>query len=130
MSDEPLRILSDSQAFLRALLRGLLPPRDWLLSSLPPSSPPEELPQPAQSNPSSPSPTDESPQLPVRRHVHILTMCHILVVIPLLLTPSIIHANIIGTINSGRNHHREGTIIALFNMSIETFHATEGTVPQ
>ncbi|KAI6112613.1 hypothetical protein F5141DRAFT_1063015 [Pisolithus sp. B1] len=96
----------DSQAFLRALPRGLLPPRNWLSSSLPPSSPPEELPQPAQSNPSSPSPTDKSPQLPVRRHVHILTMCHILVVIPLLLTPSIIHANIIGTINSGRNHHR------------------------
>ncbi|KAI6118041.1 hypothetical protein F5141DRAFT_1061720 [Pisolithus sp. B1] len=105
MSDEPLHILSDSQAFLRALLRGLLPPRNQLSSSLPPSSPPEELPQPAQSNPSSPSPTDESPQLPVRRHVHVLTMCRILVVIPLLLAPSIIHANIIGTINSGRNHH-------------------------
>ncbi|KAI6095312.1 hypothetical protein F5141DRAFT_1068490 [Pisolithus sp. B1] len=105
MSDEPLHILLDSQAFLRALLRGLLPPRNRLSSSLPPSSPPEELPQPAQSNPSSPSPTDESPQLPVRRHVHVLTMCHILVVIPLLLAPSIIHANIIGTINSGRNHH-------------------------
>ncbi|KAI6111079.1 hypothetical protein F5141DRAFT_1214576 [Pisolithus sp. B1] len=59
MSDEPLHILSDSQAFHRALLRGLLPPRNWLSSSLPPSSPPEESPQPAQSNPSSPSPTDE-----------------------------------------------------------------------
>ncbi|KAI6095310.1 hypothetical protein EV401DRAFT_1896095 [Pisolithus croceorrhizus] len=54
----------DSQAFLRALPRGLLPPRNQLLSSLPPSSPPEESPQPAQSNPSSPSPTDKSPQLP------------------------------------------------------------------
>ncbi|KAI6110986.1 hypothetical protein EDD16DRAFT_1709018 [Pisolithus croceorrhizus] len=70
MSNEPLHILSDSQAFLRALPRGLLPPRNWLSSSLPPSSPPEELPQPAQSNPSSPSPADKSPQLPVRRHVH------------------------------------------------------------
>ncbi|KAI6099167.1 hypothetical protein F5141DRAFT_1066735 [Pisolithus sp. B1] len=125
----------DSQAFLGVLPRGLLPPRNWLSSSLPPSSPPEESPQPAQSNPSSPSLTDKSPQLPVRRHVHILTMCRILVVIPLPLAPSIIHTNIIGTINSVRvimMHpcHREGTIIALFNMSIKTFHATEGTVPQ
>ncbi|KAI6117922.1 hypothetical protein F5141DRAFT_1061637 [Pisolithus sp. B1] len=71
-------------------------------------------------------------------------------VIPLLLAPSIIHANIIGTINLERNHHREGSIIVLFDMSIETFHisdamamiqmmtiidmtttqATEGSVPQ
>ncbi|KAI6099279.1 hypothetical protein EDD16DRAFT_1708881 [Pisolithus croceorrhizus] len=37
-------ILSDSQAFLRVPLRGLLPPRNQLSSSLPPSSLPEELP--------------------------------------------------------------------------------------
>ncbi|KAI6009150.1 hypothetical protein EDC04DRAFT_2610698 [Pisolithus marmoratus] len=56
----------DSQAFLRVLPRGVLPPRNQLMSSLPPSSPLEELPQPSQLN-SLPLPQNEElPQLPRR----------------------------------------------------------------
>ncbi|KAI6010485.1 hypothetical protein BKA83DRAFT_4132705 [Pisolithus microcarpus] len=60
----------------------------------------------------------------------ILPMYCIPIVIPLHHTPIIIHANVTGTINSVRvimrcPHHREGTIIALFDMSIGIFHATK-----
>ncbi|KAI5988568.1 hypothetical protein EDD15DRAFT_2371267 [Pisolithus albus] len=68
-SNKPLQILSDSQAFLRALPRGLLPPRNRSSSPLPPSSPPEVSPQSPQSKLSSSLSTDELPQQPVRGDV-------------------------------------------------------------
>ncbi|KAI6025467.1 hypothetical protein EDC04DRAFT_2606255 [Pisolithus marmoratus] len=81
------------QAFLRVLPRGVLPPKNRLMSSLPPSSPLEESLQPSQSNPSPLPPIEELPQLPTRGHIQ-----------------------------STSHHHipQEGTIIALLNMYIET----------
>jgi len=48
MDNEPLHMLSDSQAFLRMLPKGVLPPKcsKPSLMSLPPSSLPKESPQP------------------------------------------------------------------------------------
>ncbi|KAI5994404.1 hypothetical protein EDD15DRAFT_2366492 [Pisolithus albus] len=128
-SNKPLRILSDSQAFLRALPRGLLPPRNRSSSPLPPSSPPEASPQSPQSKPSSSSSTDELPQQPVRGDVHVLPMYRIPIVVPLHHAPDIIHANVTGIINSVRAimicpHRREGTITVSSDMSIEIFHVS------
>ncbi|KAI5994771.1 hypothetical protein EDD15DRAFT_2366291 [Pisolithus albus] len=125
-SNKPLQILSDSQAFLRAPPRGLLPPRNRSSSPLPPSSPPEALPQSPQLKPSSSSSTDELPQQPVWGDVQ--SVSHHFV--PLHHAPDIIHANITGIINSVRAimicpHHREGTITVSSDMSIKIFHVSD-----